>query len=511
LCASVIGGALSAIGSPAWSQQTQPAVHQRRSTTAEADRRALFLARRQPRASVPAAAILLRGRAAHAALLRAQAASSGIQPPSTLWQPVGPPQVNTSAWNLVAGQVISLAADPSDTSGNTLYVGTGGGGVWKSTNAAASAGSVSFSPLTDDLSAWSTAILSSLSIGAVTVQPGGTGVILAGTGDPNSGSGSWYGAGILRSADGGTTWSLLTLTATGAAGLRYSLLGSAVAGFAWGTTNANLVVAAVAEPGNETTVIGSLSQANTVGMFYSQDAGVTWHLATIEDGTQVIQGEQYESQQGISATAVAWNPVRQRFYAAVRFHGYYESLDGITWTRLANQPGVNLTTKMCPTNPGQPGSHACPIFRGAIAVQPATGDMFALTVDSNNLDQGLWQDVCSANASGCASSTVKFATRISDGPLETPTGSGTIAQADYDFWLAAVPSQQDTLIFAGTQDIWRCSLANSCVWRNTTNTETCAAAQVAPAQHAIEPSFGPSGLLYFGNDGGLWRSTDDVS
>jgi hypothetical protein len=132
-------------------------------------------------------------------------AQSTIQPSTTLWQSVGPTQVNTVPWNLVTGQVTSLAADPSDYTGNTLYAGTAGGGVWKSTNAAGSPASVTFAPLTDTLSAWSSAVLTSLSIGAVTVQPGGTGVVLAGTGDPNSGSGSWYGAGILRSTDGGAT------------------------------------------------------------------------------------------------------------------------------------------------------------------------------------------------------------------------------------------------------------------------------------------------------------------
>src|ERR1019366_9229687 len=98
---------------------------------------------------------------------------------------------------------------PSDSSGNTLYAGTAGGGVWKSINAAGTAGKVSFEPLTDTLSAWSSAALTSLSIGAVSVQPGGTGVILAGTGDPNDGSSSWYGAGLLRSTDSGSTWSLI--------------------------------------------------------------------------------------------------------------------------------------------------------------------------------------------------------------------------------------------------------------------------------------------------------------
>ena len=440
----------------------------------------------------------------------AQPAPLQIPTPSTVWQSVGPSQVSTSAWNLVTGRILSLAVDPSDSTGNTVYIGTEGGGVWKSINAAASPLSVSFTPLTDNISAWSSAPLSSLSIGAVSVQPGNTGVILAGTGNPNSGDGAWYGAGFLRSTDGGNTWSLTSATALSSVGLIYNFLGSAVAGFAWSNTTPSLVVAAVAAPGDITSIAGALIRLDTWGIYYSQDAGATWHLATIQDGTQVIQGEQYSSGQGNSATAVVWNPVRQRFYGAIRFHGYYESLDGITWTRLAHQPGSNLTTAMCPANPGAAASPSCPIYRSAIAVQPTTGDMFAITVDRYNLDQGLWQDACHLKSGNCSSSTVQFSTKIIDKSLQSPAGSGTLAQADESFWLAAVPSQQDTLLFVGTQDIWRCSLANSCSWRNTTNTQTCAAAQVPPGQHAVDATFGSTGLLYFGNEAGLWRSTDAV-
>ena len=443
-------------------------------------------------------------------MVRAQSSAQSQGSPPPVWQPVGPFQVSTSAWNLVSGSITSLAADPSDSSGNTVYAGSEGGGVWKSTNAAGSAPAVTFTPLTDTLSTWSPASLSSLSIGALSVQPGGTGVILAGTGDPNNATSSWYGVGILRSTDGGSTWNLIPDTSvSNYSGVSYSFYGNAFSGFAWSTTNPALVVAAVTDSGYGL-IAGTTESENLLGLYYSLDAGASWHLATIEDGDQVVEGDQYVNDIGNAATAVVWNPIRQRFYAAIRFHGYYESPDGATWTRLASQPGANLTSTLCPTDPRTPGSEACPIFRGALAVQPVTGDMFALTVDQNNFDQGLWQDVCNLASGSCASSTVQFGTRISDQALQAQGGNGVLSQADYDLWLAAVPSQQDTLLFVGTQDIWKCSMANSCAWRNATSTQTCNSAQVAPNQHAIDATFGSAGLLYFGNDGGLWRSTDSV-
>ncbi|MFT4114930.1 choice-of-anchor D domain-containing protein [Silvibacterium sp.] len=227
-----------------------------------------------------------------------------------------------------------------------------------------------------------------------------------------------------------------------------------------------------------------------------------------------MQSSQIANGSGNPATAVVWNSIRKLFIAAVRFHGFYQSPDGVTWTRMANQPGTNLTTVNCPANTGAPPSQNCPIFRAALAVQPVTGDLFALTVDQNNQDQGLWQDVCNAGTptpSSCTNASVQWGTRIADTALEVGGGDVTIPQADYDLVLAAVPSQQDTLLFAGTYDLFRCSLANACAWRNTTNDQTCMASGVAPAQHAVDATAAAQGILYFGNDGGLWRSTDLVN
>jgi hypothetical protein len=206
---------------------------------------------------------------------------------------------------------------------------------------------------------------------------------------------------------------------------------------------------------------------------------------------------------------VVWNAARQRFYAAVQYHGYYQSADGATWTRLPNQPGAGLSLSACPTNPGTSGSASCPIFRGVLAVQPVTGDTFALTVDSANRDQGFYQDVCALNGSACGKTSVSFGNVLNAAPLEQV--SGVIAEADYNLALAAAPSGTDTLLYVGTTDLYRCSLAAGCALRNTTNAENgCTTpALVAPSQHALAALAG--GLLYLGNDGGLWRSTDGVA
>ena len=262
---------------------------------------------------------------------------------------------------------------------------------------------MTFAPLTDTLPVFSAnagaAAIPSLSIGAISVQ---SGVVLAGTGDPNDASDSFYGSGLLRSADGGLTWTLIQNSQDGVAG-NHSFSGLGFAGFAWSSTTAGTVVAAVSQAAEGALVNAPDATNSVMGLYYSTDAGVTWHMSTIMDGSQIVQTPQPSGADlgGRAATAVVWNPVRQRFYAAIRYHGYYESADGVTWTRLAHQPGTGLTTTACPTAPGTIGSAACPIFRGALAVQATTGDTFALTVDRNNLDQGLWQDVCALSGTNC--------------------------------------------------------------------------------------------------------------
>jgi hypothetical protein len=433
------------------------------------------------------------------------------------WQPLGPTGVITQNYGLVTGRISALALDPSDATGNHLFVGTTGGGVWVAQNAATSnPANIRFVPLTDNLSALTSAADASLSIGALSVQPGGTGVILAGTGDPNDALDSYYGTGILRSADGGRTWALIQY----AAGTNFSFLGEGFAGFAWSTVSPNLVVAAVSQA-YEGVVVGALRGGRSYeGLYYSTDSGATWALAQITDlNGQDVQGplDAFANPDGNAATSVVWNPIRHIFIAAVRYHGYYQSPDGAHWTRLASQPGAGFIAKPvsgepCPTRPTSTGSPGCPIYRGTLAVNPLTGDTFAWTVDLVDQDQGIWQDTCAISAGVCTQA-IKFGKQWKTDALETDSwlGSATIQNGTYNLALAAVPSGQDTILLAGANDLWKCSLAMGCTWRNTTNSTACMSAQVGEYQHAVEWNAADPLELFVGNDSGLWRSTDGIA
>ena len=498
------------------------------SSNAPAIRARRFLAGRTTPDGAPAAAAMNAARQQQLDLVQtstgfrvqSRTAAPRLTPLSTTWTAAGPGQVASLRYGLITGRVTAVAIDPADTTGNTVYVGTTGGGIWKSTNAASPSASVSFAPLTDTLPAFSpnagTAALASLSIGAVSVSGG---VVLAGTGDPNDALDSYYGGGILRSTDGGVTWTLIQRSTDGVTG-NHSFVSLGSAGFAWSTVSPGLVVAAFSTAAEGGIVNAPHRTDAVLGLYYSSDSGVTWQMATLMDGTSPVQQPlpAGSGQTGNAVTSVIWNPMRGRFYAAVRFHGYYESYDGITWTRLAHQPGTRLTTAACPAI--ATGTQ-CPIFRGTLAVDPGTGDTYAFTVDVNVVDQGIWRDVCGGNGGPCPSQSISFGTQLNSAALESASGS-TIPQGDYNLSLAVVPTgsgaSADTLVFAGTTDLYRCSIAAGCAFRNTTNAlNGCAApARVAPAQHAIAVLGGAGSgnaqpLVYIGNDGGLWRSADGVN
>jgi hypothetical protein len=435
-----------------------------------------------------------------------QAADAGHQTEGAAaaqsWMAVGPAQILTQSFGAVTGRVTSVAVDPSDATGNTVVVGTAGGGVWRSVNA--QSGAATFVPQTDTLLVFNNGEgTASLSVGAVTVEPGGgTEVLLAGTGEARPVADARYGEGLLRSADNGQTWTLVAESHDGAGG-NHSFTGEGFAGFAWGA--ANTVVAAVGQVGDAAQVGAVTLGASVRGLYGSTDAGQTWQLATIQDttsdGPQIVQGPDtnYGGYDGNSALAVVWNPLRQMFYAVVQFHGVYGSPDGVTWTRLSAQPGPGLAVGAgyCPTDPGYAASVTCPVAQAAMAVNASTGDMFVWYVDANENDQGLWGDACGASSQVCTN-PVTFSAQFSTAALEN--GSGQISDGTLGLVLAVMPplSGHGGTLLAGADSLSWCNLSTGCAWQ-----KGCAGA--LPFGMRSLAVMTAMQQVMIGNEGGLWR------
>ena len=99
----------------------------------------------------------------------------------------------------MSGRVTAI--DVSPTNDNVWYVGSGSGGLWKTTD-----GGTTFTPIFDDQPA--------TSIGDVTVHPNNPDVIWVGAGEGNPRNSATGGNGVYKSVDGGKTWTHLGLKET---------------------------------------------------------------------------------------------------------------------------------------------------------------------------------------------------------------------------------------------------------------------------------------------------------
>ena len=125
-------------------------------------------------------------------LMQTDAALTGVE-----WNPLGPKNQG--------GRSRTLLIDANDVSGNTVFVGSVGGGLWKTTNITAA--SPSWVPVDD--------LMGNLAVTSIAQDPSNLLVMYLCTGEGYSNGDAIQGLGVWKSIDGGASWSQLAST-TGA-------------------------------------------------------------------------------------------------------------------------------------------------------------------------------------------------------------------------------------------------------------------------------------------------------
>ena len=215
-----------------------------------------------------------------------------------VWLPFGPTAISGSG----IGRVSAIAISPADP--KTIYLGGAIGGVWRTTDAG-----TSWIPLTDSQA--------SLAISVIAIDPGDANIVYAGTGS------KWYGApwgaGILKSSDGGQSFVQLGAT---------TFQGVSVTGLVINPNNSQVLYAGVSSIGHS----GDYTEApfsSTNGVYKSIDGGATWSRLTNAPIGYVSELRMHPT-----------NP--EEIYVAYNFYpnrsptGIFKTTDGgSTWTNIS--------------------------------------------------------------------------------------------------------------------------------------------------------------------------------
>lgn len=385
------------------------------------------------------------------------------------WQELGPKPELDPQYGDVAGRVTAIAVDyGKDSTGNTVYIGTSYGGIWKSTNALSA--TPSFTAIDD--------ALPTLSIGSLALDDSTTPTtIYAGTGDANLAWDSYYALGILKSSDGGQTWTLTSQDASG-----NSLLGLAFGKIVVDPKNPQIVMAAATFSGAYLFQNERLPQDNP-GLYISTNGGQSWTLDT------------NNLPQFIPCTDIAYDASTGTFYAAFIGSGIYDSTDdGTNWyplpTPFSNNTAPTFDNFQRASLAAQSGTLAVLIANGKgtistptpCGVSQTTGCDTGLAITTNN--GASWQPVAVPTNLFCAGS-----------------GSQYYCQGPFDQFLGMTPSDE---LLAGGIDAWIASGSGmNTTWTNLTKSYSGGA--VHPDEHAL--AITPDGAhWYIGNDGGIWES-----
>ncbi|OWK40279.1 proprotein convertase P-domain-containing protein [Fimbriiglobus ruber] len=197
------------------------------------------------------------------------------------WTPVGPaPDYGADS---TTARTTAIAVDPSDPSGNTVYIGAASGGIWKTTDfLTTDPNGPTWIPLTDNGPAFSLNIASIAVVGR-NDDPNQS-MIFAMTGEGNGpGFASTPGVGVLRSLDGGRTWTVLDSSnnadATDPTGLAVSAISASTRDhvFNGGFGYKIIVDPTLTASGNAIVYLaGGLGATAEIGVWRSTDSGLHW-------------------------------------------------------------------------------------------------------------------------------------------------------------------------------------------------------------------------------------------
>ncbi len=234
----------------------------------------------------------------------------------------------------MSGRITAIEGNPKD--GKTIFVGTAGGGIWKSTNAGAS-----YTSIFDKYCQ---------SIGAIALDPKNTDIIYAGTGESNMRNSVSIGVGMYKSTDAGANWVKIGLDST-----------EHISKIVIDPNNSNVIFVAVPGP--------LWSDSPHRGLYKSSDAGKTWEKILYVNEKTGCADICINPKDPNIMYASTWEFRRKpfSFNSGGKGSAFYKSIDGgKNWKKITN---------------GLPNGD---FGRIAMALAPSEPNQLIAIVESNN-------------------------------------------------------------------------------------------------------------------------------
>ncbi|MCB2409206.1 T9SS type A sorting domain-containing protein [Hymenobacter lucidus] len=347
----------------------------------------------------------------------------------------------------IGGRVRAIMVDPSDATGNKVWAGSVGGGLWKSNNAAAT--TPTWTKVNDTFT--------NLAVTTIAYDPTNPDIMYFGTGEGFGNADNIRGLGIWKSTDHGATWN--QLSSTNNVNQYYYINRLAVDKNGW-------VYAAT----------------NTGGLRRSKDQGATW--------TQVLTNS--------SISDVDVNPTNGTVYATsgnfTTGGGIFRSASGDlnSFINLRSMAGSGLPT----TNV---------YYRVELAIAPSDPTrLYALYCGTDYTLYGIYRTSDGGN-------TWQSLPEPDDADTGIAASDFTRGQGWYDLSIGVSPTDPNTVFIGGIDIFKTsnggAATASSVVWQQTTHWYGGFGFQNVHAdQHAVAFAPGSGSIVYFGNDGGVARS-----
>ncbi len=362
--------------------------------------------------------------------------------------------------NNVGGRTRALAWDPFIS--NKVWAGAVTGGLWYNDD------------ITSSSSSWVhvSGLWANLNITCIAFDPNNGGIMYVGTGEGfGSTASSSVGAGIWKSTDTGKTWNRLTSTSS------YLIINDIKVRNESGTS---VVYAAV----DANYANNSWHGLSSFGIKRSVNGGTSWTTVGVTINGQTTVANNIE----IGPDNRLWVGTRKCPYSVTDKGGsnILYSDNGTSWTIAYSSS--NRT-----------------VGRVAVAVAPSDKNyIYALFEDGNKLDSAL------RSTNGGVSWTAM--TEPSDADNGIPNTDFTRGQAWYDLVIAVDPNNKNTII-AGGVDLFRSTDGGATwtqisKWSNNNNLSNLSCPLVHADQHAIKFKSGSSSIALFGNDGGVYYSSN---